>query len=59
MPTVKMVFWQKTLQVKPVLRHVYIKTQSHARHIEMPYLFEGKFLKYHVSLQDTISQVMF
>ena len=49
--TVKMVSWEKTLQVKPVLRRVYIYAQSH--------VYKQDMLKCHVFLQDTNSQVMF
>ena len=49
--TVKMVSWGKTLHVKPVLRRVYIYTQSH--------VYKQDVFKCHVFLQDTNSQVMF
>ena len=49
--TVKIVSWEKTLHVKPVLRRVYIYTQSH--------VFKQDMLKCHVFMQDTNSQVMF
>ena len=47
-----MVSWEKkTLHVKPVLRRVYIYTQSH--------VYKQDVFKCHVFLQDTNSQVMF
>ena len=49
--TVKMVSWEKTVHVKPVLRRVYIYTQSH--------VYKQDVFKCHVFLQDTNSQVMF
>ena len=46
-----MVSWGKTLHVKPVLRRVYIYTESH--------VYKQDMFKCQVFLQNTNSQVMF
>ena len=50
--TVKMVSWEKTLHVKPVLRLVHISAQSHVFN-------KQDMFKCHVFLQGTNLQVMF